>query len=417
MKAIVAEVDKKHMIVITAAGDFVKIRAKANIGIGDEIEISPRSTYKLYRRAAALAACLMIAVMLTTGVYAYYTPYSYISVDINPSIGLSLNRFERVISAQPLSQDGAALLKSIEEIKNLEAADAVTAILHNAAAQGYMKEEEEPGVVIVVTAKDDKHKEKLKNDVSVAAKTELSKVSGSPDAIVAEASFEDYKKALEKQTSPGKAVLVEKIQKLNPEVKPEEVKDLSVKETMKLLKELRKQEQKKKMGERERKEEQEKDKGKGQSGGRTEGKNEDKEERRENKKQEQKDKETMKTVSPKPVDKSKTDDNRNAEQKKGNQKNQGENNSKEPGQKNDDEKSGKPEKEDRKDEIKDTGRNGATPGNGKADNKPEEEGTGSDKEKDKEGDSRGNNVQKQDKGKERDKEDKDSGGDKENDKK
>lgn len=405
MKAIVAEVDKKRMIVITAAGDFVKIRAKANIGIGDEIEISPRSSYQLYRRAAALAACFIMAVMLTTGVYAYYTPYSYISVDINPSIGLSLNRFERVISVQPLSQDGAAFLESVGDIKNRNAEAAVTTILQNAAAQGYLKEEKEPGVVIVVAAKDDKYKEKLKNDVSSAAKTELSKVSGSPDTIIAAASLEDYKKALEKNASPGKAILVEKIEKLNPEVKPETVKDLSVKETMQLLKELKKQEQK------EKKEEQEKDRNKGKSGE----KNEDKEEWKENRKQGQKAKETMNTVTPKSVDKSKTDGKGKQEKNNNNQKKEDEKDKK-PDQKKDDKKSLKPGKEDKKDEIKGSGEDKSTKDKNNGDANIGDTNAGDDKERDKEDDSQGNSGQKQDKDNGKDKDDKSSGKDKKNSK-
>ncbi len=49
----------------------------------------------------------------------YFTPVSYISIDINPSIELEVNTFDRVITASASNEDGESVLESLElENKN-----------------------------------------------------------------------------------------------------------------------------------------------------------------------------------------------------------------------------------------------------------------------------------------------------------
>ena len=61
--------------------------------------------------ALAAAACLVLAI---GGGSIYYnqsqTAASIVSLDVNPSIGLVLNRRERVLRATPLNEDAAAVV-------------------------------------------------------------------------------------------------------------------------------------------------------------------------------------------------------------------------------------------------------------------------------------------------------------------
>src|SRR4051794_1234883 len=97
MKGIVAEIRGNHMIVIAKNGDFSKCKKLPNCDIGDEVNIPERNMKTIYKSLSAVAASFLILAMLSSGVYAYYTPYSYVSVDINPSLEFSVNRFEKVI--------------------------------------------------------------------------------------------------------------------------------------------------------------------------------------------------------------------------------------------------------------------------------------------------------------------------------
>ena len=56
----------------------------------------------------------MLAVSI--GGYSYIqTPVSYVSIDVNPSVELTLNRVDRVISATAFNGDGEAVLEDSGE--------------------------------------------------------------------------------------------------------------------------------------------------------------------------------------------------------------------------------------------------------------------------------------------------------------
>ena len=51
----------------------------------------------VFRRAAALAAGLVLLFFIG-GSWVFMTPTAYISIDINPSLELGINRFDRIVS-------------------------------------------------------------------------------------------------------------------------------------------------------------------------------------------------------------------------------------------------------------------------------------------------------------------------------
>ena len=67
-----------------------------------------RPVYAVYA-----AACLLC--MLLGGRWLYFTPIAEISIDINPSIELRVNRFDQVISVDGLNGDGQALAQGLDD--------------------------------------------------------------------------------------------------------------------------------------------------------------------------------------------------------------------------------------------------------------------------------------------------------------
>lgn len=244
VKAIIAEIDKKHMIVITDKGDFIKVKRQMSAAIGDEIELKQRKTYSISKHLTGLAACFMACIFLSTGVYAYCTPYSYVSVDINPSLSLSLNRFERVIEVNPLTEDAVDFIKDTKSLKNQNIDAALSEIIKTASDKGYIDEETEDEIVVIVSAKNPKQEKKLEETVAKTAEKELSKVNKSSGVTVEKTDVKNYKTAVSQKVSPGRKVLEENLKEVMPEIKDEEVKDMSVKEVANLIRERRKEAEK-----------------------------------------------------------------------------------------------------------------------------------------------------------------------------
>ena len=76
-----------------------------------------RRTARRHRRTpliAALAACLVLVALGVGGVAWAWQPYAYVAIDVNPSIELGINRFDRVASTRSYNDDGAELLEKAD---------------------------------------------------------------------------------------------------------------------------------------------------------------------------------------------------------------------------------------------------------------------------------------------------------------
>ena len=175
--------------------------------------VRPNSIWLRIGVAAACVACVLG--MTGVGAYAYYTPTSYVSLDVNPSIEYSLNVFDRVLSVKGVNDDGENILEDIGQIKiKNESIDKAIRETVNAIAQlGYFPKDSEGGVVIAVsdknTDKAEKLSEKLKETVEEIADEEKLDVEVESMAV-GEARVQEAKSL---GVTPGKLNLVEKLQK------------------------------------------------------------------------------------------------------------------------------------------------------------------------------------------------------------
>lgn len=117
------------------ATESLKQTVKARIH--NEAAKQPRKLHLPMRYA--IACCAMLAVVLCGlgGYSLYQTPVSYISVDINPSVELSLNRFDRVIEATAYNDDGAQILQNLN-LNNKPYMQAVELLLADEAVESYL---------------------------------------------------------------------------------------------------------------------------------------------------------------------------------------------------------------------------------------------------------------------------------------
>ena len=88
--------------------------------------------------AIALAACLLFAALGLGAVgAAVLLPSAYVDIDVNPSIELGVNRFDRVVSARALNDDGEAVLQDVDVVWSTYE-DAVDGIGDELTNQGYL---------------------------------------------------------------------------------------------------------------------------------------------------------------------------------------------------------------------------------------------------------------------------------------
>ena len=93
--------------------------------------------------------CAMLVLFL--GIGGMYTmlhvPVSYVSIDVNPSIELSLNRLDRVICATAYNTDGASILEHID-LDGKYYTDAIDLLMDSPAMAAYLVENAMPTFTI-----------------------------------------------------------------------------------------------------------------------------------------------------------------------------------------------------------------------------------------------------------------------------
>ena len=62
----------------------------------------------------ALAFCALLVFLLGAGGWVYLTPTAYLSVDVNPSLELGINRFGTVVRVDAYNADGETLAQSLQ---------------------------------------------------------------------------------------------------------------------------------------------------------------------------------------------------------------------------------------------------------------------------------------------------------------
>ncbi|MDE5696273.1 MAG: hypothetical protein K2I96_02510 [Lachnospiraceae bacterium] len=88
--------------------------------------------WKPYTALRYVMAVICIFLLAGTGGYAVYSrPVSYISIDVNPSIELSVNCFGRVVSVKGYNEDGQDILEHVP-LKNISYQQAIDRLLQDA---------------------------------------------------------------------------------------------------------------------------------------------------------------------------------------------------------------------------------------------------------------------------------------------
>ncbi len=94
----------------------------------------------IWRRGAfyALTAAACLLIVFGVGWHSLYgMPISYISMDVNPSIELGINRYGRVVAAEAYNEDGWDVLRHLS-LKNKPYVQAVGSLLEDEAYQKYL---------------------------------------------------------------------------------------------------------------------------------------------------------------------------------------------------------------------------------------------------------------------------------------
>lgn len=102
--------------------------------------------YATLRYAVAIICVFLLAGV--SGYSVYSRPVSYISIDVNPSIELAINRFDRVVSAKGYNADGQDILQHVS-LKNISYLQAIDRLLQDAYYSRFLNRDSQLVVTVV----------------------------------------------------------------------------------------------------------------------------------------------------------------------------------------------------------------------------------------------------------------------------
>ena len=218
----------------TAPDDVSGVLSRCEARKGTVIPMTTKKTTKR-RWTSLIAACL--AVMLLGGGLFYQQANavaSVVSLDVNPSIELKVNRSEKVLVCTPLNEDAKAILADMSNGADLKGAKldvAVNAIVGSLVRNGYL-DSISSAIMISVEDKDAARAEKLQRELTSAVDGVL-QTSEAKAAVLTQTLTQDAareQQARENNISTGKAALVNCVLAINPSLKFDALAKLSVEE-------------------------------------------------------------------------------------------------------------------------------------------------------------------------------------------
>jgi hypothetical protein len=163
---IVLELQSGKAIIMMNTREFITIPCQNGWKKGDIVQFNTNKRINL-NFIHTLAACFVLTLLLGFSVnQIYFTQTSLVSIDVNPSIEISLNRFNRVISSKSFNQEGAEILSSIK-LFHQDYSDALSLIINAEKKEGYMNKN---GNIVVSVFTNSKKKQTAMSDV-IKAKT------------------------------------------------------------------------------------------------------------------------------------------------------------------------------------------------------------------------------------------------------
>ena len=208
IKGIVLEKDDRRCVLLTPDGQFRRVTLPPNrvIELGHEVAISTQPK-RLWQTILVAASLLLVAVAWQLWGGMVPRAVAYVSLDLNPSIELGLDRRNIIVSATGLNKQGGDLLATCPVIsKTME--EGINEIISATVVAGYLSRERNIVVsTVTVTGSGGNISEEL---VTRVIEGSLASSSIQAEVLVQDVGVEIREEARQQGLSPGRYLAQQK---------------------------------------------------------------------------------------------------------------------------------------------------------------------------------------------------------------
>lgn len=186
------------------------------------------TTKREFHYTGMIAALASFVLLVFGGYWFYFIPTVKISIDINPSVELGVNRLNHVISLKGYNKDGENLINTLD-IKFMDYSAAVNKIIESEDIDSLLSKDEI--LTIGIIGEDNKQTEKILSNIQFCTSKET-------NAYCYYACPQEVEKAHEMGLSYGKYRAFLEIQKWDSDITVEEIEKMTMRQIRNLIAEL-----------------------------------------------------------------------------------------------------------------------------------------------------------------------------------
>lgn len=172
-KGIVMKIDGAFLTLLTPEGEFLRAKKQnMSIEIGEEIHFFPLEIEKPFKSMQIKnflkvkpTWIIMAAVCIILGsfipMYQNNKAYAYMSIDVNPSIELGVNKKMQVVELTGFNKEGKKVISAIEDWKKRDISKLTQTILLEMKKEGFLKKSKPVIISTVRTEQSEKEADKM----------------------------------------------------------------------------------------------------------------------------------------------------------------------------------------------------------------------------------------------------------------
>lgn len=229
-RGLVTSVRESHCIVVTPDGSYEKIPLPSReVQVGEEIEYN-RVRIPTELKPVLMAASFLLVFMSFLLMYQANLNQvaAYVTLDINPSLEIAVDRNLTVIDVLCLNEDAARMVKP-GDFKGKSLNEVISGVIDKAVEQNYIKPGEENLIVSTVSNVDEGAETINQEDICGILEESAASRGRRVQVKVYTTSDQIHKEARSAGISAGKYVIYEELKKNGKPVRIDDVKKNSVK--------------------------------------------------------------------------------------------------------------------------------------------------------------------------------------------
>lgn len=196
---------------------------KANIA--KKAAYSEKKYFSPVKRTAMALAGIMVFILAGGGYVSYAAPVSSVSIDVNPSVELKMNVYDRVVGITGYNDDGEELAESLD-VKNMYCTDAVNEVLQSEAVTS--AQQDDGTVEVTVSSRMGNRSEKLRQRICDGTQVNAQNVYCLDNQ-------EDIESAKEAGISTGKYRAYLELKEVNPDITVDDIRNMSMREIRNMI--------------------------------------------------------------------------------------------------------------------------------------------------------------------------------------